>query len=209
MPNDDDPRLLLHSAPTQGHRPRRSRPPQDEDAVQATQLDPHSWPTGTQPADDPGPPEAGRRAAVWHGAAPAPPRRARRRRRPRGWLLPTAVLTAVLVYLGWSRLLPAHADVASVSIGALSPRVGCHTTVRVVGTVHTTGGGGTIGYRWRRSDGTASDVVRMAVAAGDRRTDVVMLWTLEGPGTLTARVTLEVLTPQQRSARASFRYVCG
>jgi hypothetical protein len=143
---------------------------------------------------------------VWHGA---PPRRARRRRRLRGWLLPAAVLSAVLVFIGWSRLLPAHADVAAVSIGALSPRVGCHTTVRVVGTVHTTGGGGTIGYRWRRSDGTASDVVRKVVGAGDRRTDVVMLWTLEGPGSLTAHVTLEVVAPRQMSAQASFRYECG
>jgi hypothetical protein len=119
------------------------------------------------------------------------------------------VLAAVLACLGWSRLLPADTDVVGVSIGALSPRVGCHTTVRVVGTVHTTGGGGTIGYRWRRSDGTTSDVVHKVVGAGDRRTDVVLLWTLEGPGSLTAHVTLDVVAPRRRSAQASFRYECG
>jgi hypothetical protein len=37
---------------------------------------------------------------------------------------------------------------------------------------------------------------------------VVLLWSFDGPGTLNATATLEVLAPQQRSAAVTFAYRC-
>jgi hypothetical protein len=235
MPYDEDPRLSFGRRPggadgqqeqawlpepsstgeTDAHTVRLGGPaPYPEEVTRATMLDPDAWPTDVGPGPQyPAPASAAgsRTASAWHGTTgtgeQVAPVRRRRRRALRGWLLPVLVLLAVLAYLGWQRL-AGPVKVTGVGVRSTAAQVGCHTTARIVGTLRTSGGAGTVGYRWRRSDGTVSDVVRQHVAKGDRQTDVVLLWTLDGAGSYTATATLEVLTPQQRSASATFHYRC-
>lgn len=152
-------------------------------------------------------------AAVWHGTVRpgepvVPPGGGSRPRRAlRGWLLTAVVLLGVLAYLLWQRF-PSPVQVDSVAVRNDTAVQGCHSTARVVGTLRTSGGAGTVRYRWHRSDGTVSDELKQHVAKGDRSTDVVLLWTFDGPGSLTATATLDVLGPQQRSASTTFSYTC-
>lgn len=153
-------------------------------------------------------------AAVWHGtvrpgdpgAVPAGKGR-RRRRALRGWLLPLVVLLGVLVYVAWQHF-PSPVKVDGVAVRNDTAIQGCHSTAKVIGTLRTSGGAGTVRYRWRRSDGTASDELKQHVARGHRATDVVLLWSFDGPGSLTATATLDVLGPQHRSASVTFPYRC-
>lgn len=154
-------------------------------------------------------------AAVWHGtlrpgsdALPPGAGGARRRRVLRGWLLPLVVLLAVLAYLAWQRF-PASVRVEGVAVRGAAAVQGCHSTARVVGTLRTSGGAGTVRYRWVRSDGTTSGELKQHVAKGHRSTDVVLLWSFDGRGSLTATATLEVLAPQHRVGAATFTYRCG
>lgn len=153
-------------------------------------------------------------AAVWHGTlrpgdpvAPAAPAK-RRRRALRGWLLALVVLLGVLAYLLWQRL-PGSVTVEGVTVRNATAVQGCHSTAKVTGTLRTSGGPGTVHYRWRRSDGTVSDELTQHIAKGHRTTDVVLLWTFDGPGTLRATATLDILSPQSRTAAATFTYRCG
>ncbi|CAG7613450.1 hypothetical protein [Actinacidiphila bryophytorum] len=216
MPYEQDPRLAFGRTPEVRDKPQEQplgadhrtlrlgapRPPCEE-ATRATMMDPDAWPTDVGAAPTP--------ATAWHGTTVTGDQvaavRPRHRRALRGWLLPAVVLTAVLAYLGWQRL-GGTVELTGVAARSTAAQVGCHTTVRIVGTLRTTGGAGTVTYRWRRSDGTVSDVVRQHVPKGDHQTDVVLLWTLEGRGTYTATATLDVLTPQQRSASSTFGYRC-
>ncbi|MFI1379802.1 hypothetical protein [Embleya sp. NPDC020886] len=166
-------------------------------------------PTLTDTAD-------GRMASVWHGTASRAPRPQDlpRRRRPRrgvlgGWLLPAVVLIAVVAYLAWQRYAPAPALAvtgATVHTDAAGPA--CDGTAAVVGTLHTNGREGTVNYRWKRSDGTVSGILRQRVAQDAHRTDVVLRWTFEGHGTVQATATLEILSPDPTDASATFTYAC-
>jgi hypothetical protein len=200
----------------------------------ATVLDPDSWPSEAAPEPVPPPepvaPSGLRRfgpgvpgpdtsagtahtAAVWHGTVRpgepviAPGRGRRRKRALGGWLLAVVVLIGVLLYLFLQRSSGVQVDSVAVRNGAAVQ--GCHSTARVVGTLRTSGGAGTVHYRWHRSDGTVSDELTQHVAKGDRSTDVVLLWTFDGPGTLSATATLEVLGAHPRSASTTFPYRCG
>jgi hypothetical protein len=151
-------------------------------------------------------------AAVWHGTVRPgevePAGKVRRRRWTlRGWLLPVVVLLGVLAYLAW-RHFPSSVKVDGVAVRNGTAVQGCHTTAKVIGTLRTSGGAGTVRYRWLRSDGTVSGELKQHVARGHRATDVVLLWTFDGPGSLTATATLDVLGPQHRSASTTFSYRC-
>ncbi|MYS86313.1 hypothetical protein [Embleya scabrispora] len=156
----------------------------------------------------------GRVASVWHGTvSPGPrPQDVPRRRRPRrgvlgGWLLPAVVLIAVAAYLAWQRYAPALAVTgATVHTDAAGPA--CDGTATVIGTLHTNGREGTVTYRWKRSDGTVSDIFRQRVAQDAHRTDVVLRWTFDGHGTVRATATLEILSPDPADASATFTYAC-
>jgi hypothetical protein len=65
-----------------------------------------------------------------------------------------------------------------------------------------------VSYRWKRSDGTVSGMLRQHVTRGAHRTDVVLRWTFDGHGTLRATATLEVLSPDPTAASATFTYAC-
>ncbi|WNI15061.1 hypothetical protein [Actinacidiphila sp. ITFR-21] len=153
-------------------------------------------------------------AAVWHGTVQPgqpllPPGTAERRRRgPRSWLLALVVLLAVLAYLLWQHL-PGSVTVDSVTVRDSAATQGCHSTAKIIGTLHTSGDAGTVRYRWRRSDGTVSDNLTQHIAKGHRTTDVVLLWSFDGPGSLTATATLDILTPDHRTASTTFPYHCA
>ncbi len=153
-------------------------------------------------------------AAVWHGTVPpgepvpVPDGPRRRGRALRGWLLPVLVLLAVLAYLGWERL-PTPVKIEGVSVRNGTEVQGCHSTAKVIGTVRTSGGPGSLHYRWRRSDGTVSDELTQRVTKGHHSTDVVLLWTFDGPGSYTAIATLDVLGAQPRSSSVTFLYRCA
>ncbi|MER5640593.1 hypothetical protein ABT095_27050 [Kitasatospora sp. NPDC002227] len=150
-------------------------------------------------------------AAVWHGTVrPGEPTEAeapKPRRRRRWWLLPLVVLLAVLGWLFW------QGSAKPLSVTAVSVRTdqggpSCDGTETVTGTLRTEGRGGTVTYRWRRSDGTVSADMAQPVPKGSHQTDVTLRWTFEGKGTMAATATLEVLSPDSRSASAAFTYTC-
>lgn len=150
-------------------------------------------------------------AAVWHGttrpgesAAAGAPRPGRRRL---GWLLPLLVLLAVLGYLAWQGSAQAL-SVTAVSVRTDPAGPACDGTATVIGTLRTEGRAGTVSYRWRRSDGTVSADIAQPVPKGSHQTDVVLRWTFEGKGAMAATATLEVLSPDSRTASASFTYTC-
>ncbi|MER6125067.1 hypothetical protein ABT173_20975 [Streptomyces sp. NPDC001795] len=158
---------------------------------------------------------AGSAAEVWHGTArpegpPPGDERRRRRRRGRllgGWLLPLAVLIAVLGYLAWQRYGPPLA-VTGASVHTDPGGPGCDGTAAITGTLRTNGRAGDVSYRWKRSDGTVSDTLHQQIARGTRHPDVVLRWTFNGHGTMRATATLEVLSPDPVTASATFTYRC-
>ncbi|MFJ1704748.1 hypothetical protein [Kitasatospora sp. NPDC088346] len=172
-------------------------------------------PAGTDPAG-PTPPDGLRRfgpgvppqaAAVWHGAVqpeqPAPPRKRRRR-----WLiLPLLLLLAVLAYLAWQRY-GRPVVVASVTVQTDAAGPACDGTQAITAAVETTGGAGDVRYRWLRSDGTDSGELVQHVPSGHRTTDLVLRWSFHGQGSMDATATLEILSPDPRTAAVSFTYTC-
>ncbi|MFB7619629.1 hypothetical protein [Kitasatospora sp. NPDC056181] len=150
------------------------------------------------------PPQA---AAVWHGAAVPDAQQPRRPRRVGRWLVPVAVLLAVLAFLYWRFATPA---LAVTGVGVTTDPAGpaCGGTAVIKAAVETNGGTGTIRYRWLRSDGTTSGEIAQDVRSGAHRTDLVLRWSFEGHGDLQATATLEILSPDTRTAAASFPYHC-
>jgi hypothetical protein len=134
---------------------------------------------------------------------PAPPRRRRLRRHA----LPAFVLLCVIAFLAWQRLGPS-VEVRTVAVKARPAVLGCDKTVDIVGLVTTDGRPGTLTYRWTRSDGTESGVLREVMVRGQTRARLHLLWTFEGKGRQTARVDLHVLTPTDHRATKRFTYAC-
>ncbi|MFD0345808.1 hypothetical protein ACFQ0M_06365 [Kitasatospora aburaviensis] len=153
------------------------------------------------------PPQA---AAVWHGAT-VPEQQQPERRRASRWLVPLALLLAVLAllaFLFWRFTTPALA-VTGVGVTTDPAGPGCGGTAVITAAVETNGGAGTIRYRWLRSDGTTSDEIRQDVESGARKADLVLRWSFEGRGELQATATLQILSPDTRTAAASFPYRCS
>ncbi|MFH8384728.1 hypothetical protein ACH4E7_27945 [Kitasatospora sp. NPDC018058] len=210
-----DPRVW-GSAP----RPTPPSPGADADAAATVRLGATSA-SGTTPVDatpdeqplasgelrrfGPGvPPQA---AAAWRGeTAPEAPQ-SRRPRRIQRWLVPAAVLLAILALLFWRLHTPALAvTAADVTTDPAGP--GCAGTAVITAAVETNGGSGTLRYRWLRSDGTTSAEIVQDLPAGAHHTDLVLRWTFEGHGSLQATATLEILSPAPRTAATSFAYHC-
>jgi hypothetical protein len=142
-------------------------------------------------------------AAAWHGAPPRKPRRALLR----GWLLPLAVLVGVIILLLW-RHIGGQLSVSGVAASAGTPSIGCDSTETITATLRTNGDGGTVVYRWVRSDGTVSDALRQPVNDGTEQVDVVLRWAFSGQGSMHALATIDVESPDTASAVASFAYNC-
>ncbi|MEV0173221.1 hypothetical protein AB0I00_19150 [Streptomyces sp. NPDC050803] len=135
-------------------------------------------------------------------APPPPPRRRWRRH-----ALPALVLICVLGFLAWQRLGPS-VEVSTVTVTARPTVLGCDETADVVGVVRTNGSPGKLSYRWTRSDGTASDVLREEVVRGQKHARLHLMWTFQGQGHRTAQAELEILSPTRRTVTAQFTYAC-
>ena len=138
---------------------------------------------------------------------PAPPPPAPPSRRLRRHALPALVLVCVIAFLAWQRLGPPLA-VRSVAVTAQPTALGCDSTADIVGLVTTNGRPGTLTYRWIRSDGTASGVLREVMVRGQSQARVHLLWTFQGEGHRTARADLRVLSPDHRTITTRFTYDC-
>ncbi|MFE5588412.1 hypothetical protein, partial [Kitasatospora sp. NPDC056531] len=147
-----------------------------------------------------------RAAAAWHGEAAAEPKP--RPRRVRRWLVPVAVLLAVLALLFW-RFHTTVLAVTAVGVTTDPAGPGCGGTAVVTASVETNGGAGSIRYRWVRSDGTTSDEIVQDVRSGTHHTDLILRWTFDGHGSLQATATLEIIAPAARTATATFPYHCS
>lgn len=151
-------------------------------------------------------------AAVWHGtlagqqAAPGRPPH-RRRRAMRRYASAALVLALVLGFLAWQRFGPRVA-VRDVTVTAPPEGPGCDGTADVVGVVRTDGRPGTLTYRWVRSDGTRSGVLRHEVTRGRQQARLHLLWTFHGRGEYGAGAELHIISPSRHTADASFVYRC-
>ncbi|MEU7719089.1 hypothetical protein [Streptomyces tibetensis] len=147
-------------------------------------------------------------AAVHHRTLPAvPPPPAPRERRLRRHALPALVVLCVLALLAWQRLGPPLA-VSTVTVGARPTSLGCDGTADLVALVTTNGRPGTLSYRWIRSDGTASGVLKEVLAPGQRQARLHLRWTFQGTGHRTARAELRILSGTPRTVTTGFTYDC-
>ncbi len=137
--------------------------------------------------------------------APTPPRRRRAWRRH---VLPAVVLLCVLAFLAWQRIGP-PVEVESVKVRAQPGVLGCGDTADIVGVVRTNGRPGTLTYRWTRSDGTSSEVLREVMVRGQKEARLHLKWTFQGEGSRAARAELRLLTPTERTVSARFTYDCS
>ena len=136
--------------------------------------------------------------------APAPPHRTRRLRRH---ALPAVVLICVIALLAWQRLGP-PLTVGTVRVTARPAALPCDGTADIVGLVTTNGRPGTLSYRWTRSDGTASGVLREVLVRGRKQARLHLLWTFQGRGRYAARAELHLMSPVNRTVVTSVTYDC-
>jgi hypothetical protein len=151
-------------------------------------------------------------AALWHGTLPgrpAEPQHAPDRRRGglRRYALAGTVLLAVLVFLAWQRYGPGLA-VEDVAVRTAAAGPGCDDTADVVGVIGTNGRPGTVTYRWVRSDGTSSELLREKMTRGQKEARLHLLWTFHGRGEFRAGAELRIVSPSPRTATATFTYRC-
>lgn len=143
-----------------------------------------------------------------HRTLPAvPPPLVPPRRRARRHALPALVLVLVMAFLAWQRLGPS-VEVRTVAVTARPTVLGCGDTADIVGLVTTNGRPGTLSYRWTRSDGTASGVLREVLVKDQRQARLRLLWTFQGEGRHTARVELRILSPTDRTITTHLTYAC-
>lgn len=135
--------------------------------------------------------------------APTTPRHRRLRRHA----LPALVLVCVIAFLVWQRLGPS-VEVRTVAVTARPTAVGCGDTADLVGVVTTNGRPGKLAYRWIRSDGTTSDVLRETVVRGQKRARLHLLWTFQGKGHYPAQAELRILSPAHRTVAGHLTYDC-
>ncbi|MEU1202710.1 hypothetical protein ABZ446_41750 [Streptomyces sp. NPDC005813] len=126
---------------------------------------------------------------------------------PRRYALPALVFLCVLAFLAWHRLGPS-VEVRSVSVTARPAELGCGETAQILAQVTTNGRPGTFSYRWFRSDGTSSHVLRERLPRGRRHVTLSLLWTFEGKGHHAGRAELRVLTPSVHTAVTRLTYDC-
>ncbi|MFF4563663.1 hypothetical protein [Streptomyces sp. NPDC001435] len=144
-----------------------------------------------------------------HSTLPVVPQTATppRHRRLRRHALPTLVLICVIAFLLWQRLGPS-VQVRTVAVTARPTAVGCDDTADIVGVVTTNGRPGKLSYRWIRSDGTTSDVLRETVTRGQKRARLHLLWTFQGKGDYQAQAELRILSPTHRTVATQLTYDC-
>jgi serine/threonine protein kinase len=143
---------------------------------------------------------------AWPTARPRP-----RRRRWAGVLsslLTFAVVAGIAAYVWNKTHQTLKVTVATVSV-ANPDKIGCDSTVDVVGTIFTNGNGGPITYQWTKG-GENLPVGTVTAASGQHQVRVDLHWLLQGKGTHEAVAILQVFTPNVVSQQsATFTYKCG
>ncbi|TQK50428.1 hypothetical protein FBY35_0758 [Streptomyces sp. SLBN-118] len=152
-------------------------------------------------------------AEIWHGTLPGQPAGpaqppARRRSGLRRYALAGTVLLAVLAFLAWQRYGPALA-VKSVTVQTTGQALGCDSTADIVGALSTNGRPGTVTYRWERSDGTTSGLLREKLTRGQKQARLHLLWTFQGKGEYRAAAVLRIVSPTGDTATTRFSYHCA
>lgn len=146
--------------------------------------------------------DGGTATRVWHGTLPGQdvtPPPPRWRKAVRRYAPAALVLLGVLVFLAWQR----HGDALTVrgaTVTAGVTDIGCDGRAEVVGEVTTNGRPGTVTYRWERSDGTRTELLREQVRQGQERARLRLLWTFHGQGEFRGTATLIVVSPTGHTA---------
>ncbi len=120
----------------------------------------------------------------------------------------TVVILAIVGYFVVQRLTPLQITSVAVGIAQPLPANACDIRVDVIGTVTSNGGGGSFTYRWVRSDGAATQIFTETVPFGTKTTQVHLFWQFGGQGSLKAKATLEILSPQTAEISTEFTYNC-
>ncbi|MGW3123897.1 hypothetical protein ACWDBW_43475 [Streptomyces sp. NPDC001107] len=156
-----------------------------------------------------------RATGIWRGTVTPEVPSGVTARRPRPWWrrelrsLVVVIALVVAVVLAMRSCTAAGSPLNVLDATVTAPEVGhCAKTVVVTGVLRTDGHAGTVDYRWKRSDGTASAVLHQEVGRNVRSSKVVLRWSFDGRGTMKATATLEVLSPDRVTASTSFTYDC-
>jgi hypothetical protein len=106
---------------------------------------------------------------------------------------------------------PAALQVSGVA-AAVSPGVTGHcpeANFTFNGTIRTSGGAGTIAYRWLQPDGQTSAPQTTTVQAGARQATVTLLWKFSGSGSTHGVAALHVTSPiDAYSSPIDVTYAC-
>ncbi|NUK27391.1 hypothetical protein HRW23_10980 [Streptomyces lunaelactis] len=151
-------------------------------------------------------------AQLWHGTLPGQPAEPQQAREPRSgglrrYALAAIVLLAVLAFLAWQRHGPGLA-VEDVAVQTAPEGPGCDGTADVVAVLETNGRPGTVTYRWVRSDGTTSEVLREKMTRGQEQARLHLLWTFHGRGAYRASAELRITSPSRHTVATRFTYRC-
>ena len=143
---------------------------------------------------------------AWPTARPRP-----RRRRWAGVLssvLTFAIVAGIAAYV-WNKTHQTLKVTAATVTVPNAGKIGCDTTVDVVGTIFTNGNGGPITYQWTK-DGQNLPVSTVTATSGQDQIRVDLRWLLQGKGTHQAAAILQVFTPNVISQQsATFTYQCA
>ena len=134
----------------------------------------------------------------------------RRRRRWTGLLssLLTVVIVAAIAGYVWNKT-HQTLKVSSIAVTVANPsKIGCNSTVDVIGTIATNGKGGPITYQWTK-DGQNLPTGTVTATSGEPEVQVELKWYLAGKGVHHATAIFQVFTPNVISEQsASFTYTC-
>jgi serine/threonine protein kinase len=182
--------------------------------------DPPQWPEQRpQPGQQPWPeqrprPDQRPRPRRADGGPDGWPAAARPRRRRRRWTGALSSLLTVIIVAGvagyvWTKTHQTLKVTAAAVTVANPGKIGCDSTVDVVGTIKTNGKGGPITYQWTK-DGENLPTGTVTAASGQQQVRVELKWYLGGKGTHHAAAIFQVFTPNVISAQsASFTYTCA
>ena len=191
---------------------RGAWPPPSADPVPETYRatlvadDPPQWPGQRPRPEDKGERRGNGGPDGWPAARP--------RRRRRRWtgalssLLTVAIVAGVAAYV-WTKT-HQTLKITTATVSVTNPdKIGCNSTVDVVGTIDTNGKGGPITYQWTK-DGENLPTGTVTATSGQQQVRVELQWYLGGKGIHHATAIFQVFTPNVISAQsASFTYTCA
>jgi len=137
-----------------------------------------------------------------------------RRRRRRRWtgvlssLLTVAIVAGIAGYV-WNKT-HQTLKITAATVSVTNPgKIGCNSTVDLVGTIDTNGKGGPITYQWTK-DGANLPTGTVTASSGQQQVRVELQWYLAGQGVHHATAIFQVFTPNVISAQsATFTYTCA